>query len=181
MPALPRLWFFTDPARTPDPVAIAQRLPRGAAVVYRHFGAADRFDTARALVRVARRRGLLVLIGGDRALASAARADGVHLPERDARDAATLKRFHPRWLVTAAAHSTAALRAARDADAAVLSPVFESRSASAGQPLGLPRAARMARAAPVPVIALGGVTHARVDMLLRRGVAGAAGIEMFLD
>ena len=174
---LPRLWFFTDPARTPDPAAIAARLPAGATVVYRHFGAEDRHDVALALRGI---RKLVLLIGADEALAVQIRADGVHLPERLAHRAGPLKRARPGWIVTAAAHSAAALRRARDADAAILSPVFPSRSASAGAPLGLERAARMAAASPVPVIGLGGVTRARAAMLMRRGFAGAAGVDLFL-
>ena len=175
---LPRLWFFTDPTRTPDPVAIARTLPRGTAVVYRHFGADDRIAVARALRALA---GLVLMIGADQALASRVRADGVHLPERMAHRAATLKQARPGWLVTVAAHSAAALQRAAGADAAVLSPVFRSRSESAGRALGLARACRMAAEAPVPVIGLGGVTHARAHMLMRRGFAGAAGVDLFLE
>lgn len=175
--ALPRLWFFTDPVRTPDPVAVARTLPRDSAVVYRHFGASDRAKVAEALRRIPR---LTLLIGADAALADAADADGVHLPERLAREARALQRRRPAWVVTVAAHSAAALRAAAGADAAVLSPIFASQSPSAGTPLGLARAARLAAAAPVPVIGLGGVTHARARALLQRGFVGAAGVEMFL-
>lgn len=174
---LPRLWFFTDPARTPDPVVIAATLPAGCAVVYRHFGAEDRRKIARALRDL---RGLVLLIGADEALAADVRADGVHLPERLAHRAGPLKRRRPRWIVTVAAHSAAALRRAREADAAVLSPIFPSRSASAGRALGLARASRMAAASPVPVIGLGGVTHGRAAALLRCGFAGAAGVDLFL-
>lgn len=177
MNTLPTLWFFTDPVRTPDPVGVARTLPRGAAVVYRHFGAADRREVAAELRRA---RGLVLLIGADAALADDIGADGVHLPERIATQAAALKRWRPAWLVTVAAHSAAALRRAETAEAAVLSPIFASRSASAGKPLGLARAARMVAEAPVPVIGLGGVTRARARMLLQRGFAGAAGVEMFL-
>ena len=98
---LPRLWFFTDPERTPDPAAIAATLPRGAAVVYRHFGAADREAVARVLRQL---RGLVVLIGADAALAARVGADGVHLPERLAHQAGALKRSRPGWIVTVAAH-----------------------------------------------------------------------------
>ncbi|HEV7384864.1 MAG TPA: thiamine monophosphate synthase, partial [Phenylobacterium sp.] len=56
--ALPTLLFFTDPERTPDPEAIARRLPRGAAIVYRAFGAADAAERGARLASVARRRGL---------------------------------------------------------------------------------------------------------------------------
>lgn len=175
--ALPTLWFFTDPVRTPDPVAIARSLPRGAGVVYRHFGADQREAVAETLRRV---RGIVLLIGADDALATHVGADGVHLPEPLAHRAAALKRRRPAWIVTAAAHSAAALRRAAGADAAVLSPVFVSRSESAGAALGLARATRMAMAAPLPVIGLGGVTRSRADELLRRGFAGAAGVDLFL-
>lgn len=175
--ALPRFWFFTDPARTPDPVAVARTLPRGAAVVYRHFGAADRFETARRLRTLP---GLVLLIGADWQLATAVRADGVHLPERMRSRLSVLKRAHPGWLVTVAAHSRLATQQSPDADAMVLSPVFPSRSPSAGKDIGPVRAARWARGAPVPVIALGGVTRQRSRGLLNTGFSGVAGIDLFL-
>lgn len=178
---LPRLWFFTDPERTPDPVAIARALPAGAAVVYRHFGAADRRLTARRLKRLCIARGLRLLIGLDVELAEAVQADGVHLPERAAHEIAALRAAHPHWLLTVAAHSEAALQQTAGADAAILSPIFPSRSPSAGDALTLPRAARLARTAPQPVIALGGVTLARTHDLARAGFAGAAGIDLFVE
>ena len=49
---LPPLFFVTDPVRTPDPVAIAGRLPKGAGIIYRTFGARDATAVGRALRRV---------------------------------------------------------------------------------------------------------------------------------
>lgn len=171
-PAIPSLYFFTDPERTPDPVASAEKLPRGAAVVFRHFGAADRLETARGLARVARRRGLKLLIAADPALARRVGADGVHWPERLLPSA---ERF---GLTTVAAHSAeAAARAAMIADAIMLSPVFPSRSASATHPLGAFHASQIARASARPVIALGGVNAKTARMLVGRGFAGCAAIE----
>lgn len=178
---LPRLWFFTDPARAPDPVAAARALPEGAAVVYRHFGAAERRAVAHRLARVCRARRLRLLIGLDAELAVAVQADGVHLPERAAHELAALRAAHPHWLLSVAAHSESAIQQAGDADAAILSPVFPSRSPSAGAALTLSRAARLARTAPVPVIALGGVTLESAQQLARAGFAGAAGVDLFLD
>jgi len=66
----------------PDEAAAAMALPRGSAVVYRSFGAADAEDVARKLVKIARRRGLKLLIGADHRLAARIGAHGVHLPER---------------------------------------------------------------------------------------------------
>src|SRR5262245_30814381 len=106
-PALPPLLFLTDPLRTPDPLAVAKRLPRGAGVVFRHFGAANRLTLARQLSTICRRRGLVLLIGMDPALARRVRANGVHWPER-----CLARRFlarTPSLLVTAAAHSRRAL------------------------------------------------------------------------
>ncbi len=81
-PAIPALFFLTDPARTPDPLRIAARLPRASAVVYRHFGAPDRVRTARRLAELCQRRGLVLLIAADPALAERVGAAGVHWPER---------------------------------------------------------------------------------------------------
>lgn len=160
---------------------MARALPEGAAVVYRHFGAVDRRQTARQLRRLCTARGLRLLIGLDAELAAAVQADGVHLPERAAQEIAGLRAAHPLWLITVAAHSEVALRGAAGADAAVLSPIFPSRSPSAGAALTLPRAARLVRTAPLPVIGLGGVTLARTHDLARAGFAGAAGIDLFVD
>jgi len=175
--SLPFLLAFTDPVRTPDPLALAARLPRGAGLVYRHFGAADRFEAAANLARLCRARGLKLLIGGDPELARAVKADGVHWPE------ARLPAYRLGFaLETAAAHGPRALRRARAVgmDAAVLSPVFASASPSAGAALGARRAGLWARQAGLPVYALGGV-HARTAAALRgRGFAGAAAIEALL-
>jgi thiamine-phosphate pyrophosphorylase len=176
---LPRLLFFTDPVRTPDAEAAIAALPRGAGVVYRAFGAADAVAAGRRLVRAARRAGVLVLAGADAGLAARIGADGVHLPERLARRAGALRRARPGWLVTCAAHSAAAVVAARraGADAVVVSPVFPSASPSAGRPLGPLRFAALVRGARRPVYALGGVNARTACRLAGSGAAGLAAVE----
>ncbi len=175
---LPPLFLLTDPARTPDPVALAQRLPRGCGVIYRAFGAADAPRTADALAAVAVRRGLILLIGADAVRAPGA---GVHLPERMARQAGRLKRSRPDVLVTAAAHSRIAIRRARLAgvDAVLVSAVFPSRSPSAGRPIGPTRFAALVRDAGLPVYALGGINDKTAQRLLGSGAAGLAAVEAF--
>lgn len=169
--------MFTDPDRTPDPVALARSLPRGTGLVYRAFGAADRLATARALAGIARRRGLILLVGADPDLAARSGASGLHLPERLASRAPRLRR--PGWIVTAAAHSARAARRS-GVDAFVLSPVFPSASRSAGAPLGPLRFAGRARTAAAPVYALGGVTDASAGRLRMTGAAGLAGVAFSL-
>lgn len=172
-PPLPALYFFTDPLRTPDPTAAAKRLPRGSAVVYRHFGADGRLATARKLARMCRTRGLVLLIAADPALARRVGADGVHWPEQRLRAGA---RF---GLTIASAHSAEAVARATalGVDACVLGPVFPSRSPSAKRALGAFRASQLARAASVPVIALGGVNARTAARLIGRGFAGLAAVE----
>lgn len=173
---LPSLLLFTDPARTPDPVAAALRLPRGAGVVYRSFGAEDAEAVARRLRAVAAARGLVLLIGQDAALARRIGAHGVHLPERLAHRARALKRGNPGWIVTAAAHSLPAARVAGP-DAVVISAAFPSNSASAGAPLGPIRLAAIVRAAGRPAYALGGVKNKTARRLLDAGLVGLAAVE----
>ena len=176
---VPALLFLTDPDRTPDPAAAAETLPRGAGVVFRGFGRPGAEAALRALAAVARRRRLVLLVGADARLAAAARADGVHLPERLAHLATRLRRARPGWLVTAAAHDGRALRRAGRLrlDAVLLSPVFPSRSPSAGRPLGRLRFARLVRGTTTPVIALGGVDGGAARGLARAGAAGLAAVE----
>lgn len=180
---LPPLLFFTDPVRTPDPGAIIARLPKGAGVVYRAFGDVDAVNKGRALRSLARRKGLIFLVGADEALAMACGADGLHLPERDLDRAPLLKSRHRRWVFTGAAHSRAALSRARryDLDAAVLSAVFPSRSASAGAPLGAARLASWLRSSGMPSYALGGIGRRTAGRLARTGAIGIAAIEGVLD
>ena len=178
---LPALLAFTDPGRTPDPAALAASLPRGAALVYRPFGAPDAAATSARLAACVRSRGGKLLIGADAVLAARVGADGVHLPEQAAGQARRLKRAHPGWIVTAAAHSPRAARRARaaGADAAVVSTAFASRSPSAGAPLGAARLARIARTTGIPVYALGGVNDRTAARLKDLPLAGLAAVDGF--
>jgi thiamine-phosphate pyrophosphorylase len=178
---LPSLLFFTDPVRTPDPEAIARRLPPRAGVVFRAFGAADAPAGGARLAIIARERKLTLLIGADARLTARIGADGVHLPERLAHRARRLKAAHPLWIVTAAAHSTLAARRAlaAGADAVVVSAVFASRSASAGPPMGAIGLALLVRRVKGPVYALGGVDEKKARLLKDAGLAGLAAVDAF--
>lgn len=171
---LPPLLFVTDPDRTPDPAAVAARLPQGCGVVYRAFGAADALAVGRSLAAVARERGLVLLVGADPELADAVGADGLHLPERDLARAPALRRARPDWRCTGAVHGRDALAAAEAAgvDAVLVSPVFPTRSAAARPPIGAEAFERWARETSVPLYALGGVTaETAVRVPSARGLA----------
>lgn len=172
---LPRLLVFTDPKRSPDLLHLAANLPPGSGLVYRHFGAKDRFEIAGQLSHLCQVRKLIFLIGDDPALALAVGADGVHLPERAL---GALPRIRARYgfsLISTAAHSVRAARAglAAGANWVVLSSVFASTSPSAGKPLGLCRFGLAHQKVAGPVMALGGITRINVARLqgLSQGIA----------
>jgi len=175
---LPALLFFTDPVRTPAPDLVLGGMPRGSGIVFRAFGAADAVAQARRLAAIARRRHVTFLVGADAALAVAAHADGLHLPERLAYRSGDNRRLRRRFLLTAAAHSLPAAERARRAgvDAIVLSPVFPSASPSAGRSLGARRFAALVRAVATPCYALGGVNRRTVRALRRSGAIGVAAV-----
>ena len=174
--ALPPLLVLSDPARTPDLPALAAALPPGSGFIYRHFGAADRFGTARILSAIAQANGLVFLVSADPDLAAKCGADGIHWPERDLPMAARLRARGDARLFTAAAHSVRALQHARMAgvDAALVSPVFASDSPSATRPKGKWLACSLARNAGMPVYALGGINARTAPRLAGLGFAGIA-------
>lgn len=178
---LPPLLFVTDPDRTPDPLAVARRLPARAGVIYRAFGAANAKTVGRALAAVAAERGLTLLVGADPDLAEAVGAHGLHLPERDLARAPDLRVRRPDWIVTGAVHSEAALRAAETAAvaAAIVSPVFPTRSAAARPRIGPEAFERWAASTPLPLYALGGVTSDNAALV--PSAAGLAALDALLQ
>ena len=138
----------------------------------------DAEPRARRLLTIARSRGLKLLIGQDVGLARKIRADGVHLPERLAHRAASLKRAHPGWIITAAAHSLPATRLI-GADAVVISVALPSRSPSAGSALGPVRLAARVRSAGRDAYALGGINNKTARRLIGAGLIGLAAVEGF--
>jgi thiamine-phosphate pyrophosphorylase len=181
-PRLPPLILMTDVDRLKDPVEAARSLPKGAAIILRHTDANARAELGLRLMRIARERGLYLLIAGDAALAARQGCDGLHLPQIRAREAAHWKALHPGWLITAAAHDARAARvaAASRCDAIVLAPVFATQSHVERQSLGAARLRAIARAAAVPVYALGGVNEETIRRLTGAPLAGIAAIEALI-
>ncbi len=181
----PGFILMTDEERLADPVAVLASLPRGSAVILRHYGAPGREELATRLVAASKRRGVRVLVAADARLAAEIGADGLHLPEAmAARGPYVWRKWRkPGWLVTAAAHSPAALHRAKaaGADAALLSPVFPTESHPDGAALGVLRFAAWCRKSPLPVYALGGVSAANVRRLKGCGARGVAGISGFVN
>lgn len=173
--ALPAMLFFTDPDRTPRPWETAARLPAGSAVVYRAFGASDAVETGYRLREATAGRDVKLLVGLDPDLAEAIDADGLHLPERAADQAARIRSDRPGWILTAAWHGLSP--PPEDLNALILSPVFPAGGASAAKPvLGVAAFEQNVKAARLPVYALGGVTPQNAATLARTGACGLAAV-----
>lgn len=173
------LIFMTDPARVADVAMAAQSLPRGTAIIYRHFGSAHRFVDAQALRHITFKRGQQFLIGADPELAVEVGADGVHFT-RDAalQDPALWRRRCPDWIISMAGIKSGDYQGDLSVlDGLLISSVFPSQSPSAGEPIGVEAFTQKARALTVPVFALGGVNKETAPKLLSSGAAGIAGIE----
>lgn len=124
-----------------------------------------------------------VLVNGRADVALAAGADGVHLPAAEVPVAALRRRFGDELLIGRSTHRPAEVERARDegADYVTFGPVYATPSKAAyGPPPGI---AGLQRAAAVglPVVALGGVTIARLPEVAAAGARGAAGIRVFHD
>ncbi len=148
---LPRLWLMTDERQGEDLWAALERLPRGAGVVFRHYGLAPRerrklFERVR---NVARRRRLLLVASGQ-GLRGAGGHGGRGTGFR-----------------SASAHDLAELKTAERSGASLVfvSPVFPTRSHPDARTLGPVRFAMIARQARIPVIALGGMNRQRARRL----------------
>jgi len=128
---------------------------------------------ARAVVDLAHRHGAKVLVNSDAALARAAGADGVHCT------AAGLIALHERpqgMLAGASCHDRDELKRAADLgfDLAVLGPVKPTASHAGMQTIGWEGFARLARGAPIPVYAIGGLGPADLDAARSAGAHGLA-------
>ena len=171
----PGAFFLTDPERTPDPVSVLRTLPPATGVIYRHFGAENRHETAKALRDLCSGKGIPFLIANDPDLAMKVGADGVHWPEVNAPNA---RKWRGRFIFqTQSAHSPRGLREAI-CDAVLYSTVFPSHSPSAKQAIGAVRFRKAVLPGTKLVYGLGGINSRTAGQIC--SYAGFAAIEGFL-
>jgi thiamine-phosphate pyrophosphorylase len=186
---LPRLILMTDERMGDRLWAALARLPRGAGVIFRHYRTPpiERRVLYERVRRVARARGLWLILAGSPAQAIGWRADGAHGTSLHRRAARPLLRSAP---VHDAIERVAARR--QGAQLVLISPVFPTRSHEGARGLGVVRFGLLARNAgplgrkgvakppgwePQKRLALGGVTPARYKRLQRLGADGWAAID----
>ena len=172
--AWPREWLMTDERMSEQLWAAIDRLQSGhGGIVFRHYSLPpDQRDAiARRIAEICRKRRLVLAVARDVDLARSLGARLVHNPTEPVADLPFSR----------SVHSIDEAESARAEGAALVfvSPVKSTRSHPGHKPLGKTNAARIARAAGVPAIALGGM-----DWLAFAGVKdifhGWAGIDAWL-
>lgn len=168
---LPKLLLMTDERMGDALWEALERLPRGAGIIFRHYGLplAERRALYERVRAVARRRRLVLILAASPAQAAAWKADGVHgrSPCRTTRP----------LIRSAAVHGRNELRAARHADLRLASPVFPTRSHPGARALGPVRLGLMLGRERDGIVALGGMTRRRVQALRSLGITRWAAID----
>jgi thiamine-phosphate diphosphorylase len=118
-------------------------------------------------------------------VALACGAGGVHLRGDSVPVSAARRLARAGFLVGRSVHRLDELERAAGADYLIAGTVFPTASKAAGvaqpQLLGIEGLAALARAAPVPVLAIGGITDDRIDEITAAGAAGFAAIGLFAE
>ena len=176
------LILMTDPTRIPDLPNIVATLPKGSAIIYRHFGKKDHVIEAQLLREITKAQNQQLLIGGgDIDLALKIKADGVHFSRNTKLvDLREFKALHPNKLVTLAALKTGSYDGSLTfLDGLFVSSIFKSNSPSAGEPIGLKHLKQAVIKFKAPIIALGGITAQTAPKLIGSGIYGLASIDGF--
>lgn len=168
---LPKVWLMTDPRLGDHLLAAVRKLPLGSGVVFRHYDLpyAKRLALLRQVARLCHQRGHRLLVAGD----CHGKADGVHGRPRS----------YSAHILSMPVHNIAEIRYAKrvGADLVFLSPLFPTRSHPGSRALGMLHFSALARlAAPMKVIALGGLTRNNARAVIARKAYGWAGIDAFI-
>jgi thiamine-phosphate pyrophosphorylase len=172
----PRAWLMTDERMGEMLWTAIDRLPiKHSGIVFRHYQTppATRTALARRIAAICHRRSLTLAIAADVELARSLDADLVHNPSEPAAGLSFSRAVH--------SLEEARLANADGASLVFVSPVYPTRSHPGRKPLYRSQAVRIAKAAGVPAIALGGMDARKSARLEREGFYGWAGIDAWLD
>lgn len=175
-----RLVAITDDVRDGQAglIARASAAARGGATCIqlrlKDVSARDLASLARELVRAV---GVPVIVNDRADIALAAGAAGVHLGADDVPVGAIRSFAPPGFIIGASVGCDAELANAAGADYVGIGPVFATGSKhNAGSAIGLEEFSRLAVAAGLPAIGIGGITAANARLVMDAGAAGVAAV-----
>lgn len=185
-----RLCLVTDRAATrgrPLAGVVGECLAAGLRAVQlreKELRTGELFRLAGELRALTWRHGARLFLNDRADIALAVGADGLHLPA-DGLPAETGRRvigFERALGVSTHSAAEAEAAARGGADFVFFGPVYETPSKRAhGAPQGIAALAAVCQRSPVPVLAIGGLTAARVAEVRRAGAAGVAVIRALLE
>jgi thiamine-phosphate diphosphorylase len=148
----------------------------------RDLEAAALSELVTAIVMLSRGTRTRVVVNDRLDVALACGAAGVHLPADSLRPAAVRTLAPSGFLIGRSVHGVQeAGEAGREADYLIAGTVWPTESKAVDAPLlGLSGLTAIVRVSAVPVLAIGGVTTERADMVKATGAAGIAGIGLFM-
>jgi len=171
-----------DPRWPQDPVAQARAACAGGAAVVqlrcKHATDRQTLDWAEAIREITRASGALFFVNDRFDLALACAADGVHLGQEDLAPARLPEALRRRLRIGRSTHDLAEARCAAQqlVDYVAFGPLFATTSKQSTVPArGLPALAEVVEvAAPLPVVAIGGIGPGNAAEVARAGARGVA-------
>jgi thiamine-phosphate pyrophosphorylase len=177
----PPLLVVTDRSQARQPLAAVAAAALNAGCRWLSLREKDLADVdlillARRLFPLTRSAGARLLLHGEASVAKLAGVDGVHL-QAGADTAAARALLGPERLIGVSIHTVTETEAIDEtsADYALAGPAFETPSKPGyGPEIGRKGLTEIARAARVPVLAIGGINATRVAELISAGATGVA-------
>jgi thiamine-phosphate pyrophosphorylase len=157
---------------------VLEACPEALQLRAKHLSARETLDLLRALRALCNGRQVALFANDRPDLALLSGCDGVHVGQDDL-SVKDVRRVAPGLRVGVSTHDLAQLRTALDErpDYVAFGPVFTTRSKARPDPVvgldGLARALELARAAAIPLVAIGGITQSNADKLAALKVCGA--------
>jgi len=188
--SLPRVYALTDVQLSGRSHAEqVELLSRGGASLVqlreKQMAPLEFYEQAKASIAVARECGVQVLVNDRVDLAEAVGADGVHVGQDDLPPEAARRLLGPDAIIGYSTHNVEQAREAATLPISYLAigPIFRTTSKTDTSPvLGLD-GLRAVRAAigPLPLVAIGGITHANARSVIEAGADSVAVISALLS
>ncbi len=179
---LPKVIIIFDDNLFDKKKLLKLKIPKKAAFLLRSYETKKRKKIAKQLLKFCKMKKIKLLIGSDIKLAEDINADGIHFPEymvkKNKINWIGIKnvKFKKKWIITTAVHSIDSLKKAEvlHIDAALLSPVFPSKSHPNNKSLGINKFSKIVKKTKLPIYALGGINIKNVKSLIETDIIGYA-------
>ena len=179
---LPKVIIIFDDESFDKKKLLKLKIPKRSAFLLRSYETKKRKKIAKQLLNFCKIKKIKLLIGSDIKLAEDINADGIHFPEymvkKNKINWTYIKnvKSNKKWIITTAVHNIQSLKKAEelDIDAALLSPVFPSKSHLNNKSLGLNKFLKIVKKTKLPIYALGGINIKNVKLLIETDIIGYA-------